>query len=503
MDGDDDSPIRSGVEGIDEVLGGGLTPDRFYLVEGRPGAGKTTLALQFLLEGVRNGETVLYMTLSESAQELQAVARSHGWSLEGVAIREYLEQASALAHEPVTMFHLAEIELGETLQRMLADVDELRPTRIVLDALSELRLLAETTIRYRRQLLAFKQFFLTRHCTVLLLDDCTVAAGDPHVQSVPHGVLQLESLRLPYGSDRRQLRVAKMRGRAFLSGAHDYEIRRGGLLVFPRLVAARGAPRAFDRRPLSSDIAALDALLGGGPDTGTSLLLMGPAGVGKTTVAMQFALAAARRGESAVMFAFDEILGTLVDRLRRLGMDPRPAMAAGRLELRQIDPVEISPGEFLHRVQQAVDRDGVRLVVVDSLNGYLNAVGAERHLVAQLHELLAFLALRGVLTVLVIGQGSVPGDETAATIDIGHLPDTILQLRFFESGGHMCKAIAVTKKRAGGHETSSREVKMHDASGLHIGEPLETLHGTLAATSPRPGRDGAFGESRAAPRSMS
>ncbi|MFO1454867.1 MAG: ATPase domain-containing protein [Steroidobacteraceae bacterium] len=494
MDRDDDIPIHSGIEGIDEVLGGGLTPDRFYLVEGRPGAGKTTLALQFLLEGVRSGETVLYMTLSESAQELQAVARSHGWSLEGVAIREYLVQAATLAPEPVTMFHLAEVELGETLQRMLADVDELRPARVVLDALSELRLLAETTIRYRRQLLAFKQFFVTRHCTVLLLDDCTAAAGDPHVQSVPHGVLQLECLRQPYGGDRRQLRVAKMRGRAFLSGAHDYEIRRGGLVVFPRLVPGDEGP-PFERRPMSSGIPGLDALLGGGPDTGSSLLVMGPAGTGKTTIALQYALDAARRGDKAVAFVFDEAVGALAERLLRIGMDPRPAMAAGRLQLCQVDPVELSPGEFLHRVRLAVERDGATVVAVDSLNGYLNAVSAERHLVAQLHEMLAYLAVRGVLAVLVIGQGSAPGRESSG-IDISHLPDTIVQLRYFESRGHLCNAISVAKKRAGRHESTSRELLI-DAAGPRLGEPLGFVLATSSSAPRQAGRNGTSGDHQA------
>jgi circadian clock protein KaiC len=475
-----DNSVGTGITGLDLVLEGGLTPNRIYLVEGNPGAGKTTLALQFLLEGVRSGETALYMTLSESALELENVARSHGWSLDGVSIREYVLNEAVFNHEQVTMFHPSEVELGETLQRMLRDVDELKPGRVVLDALSELRLLAETPIRYRRQLLAFKQFFLKRHCTVLLLDDRSGMPGDPHVQSVLHGVVMLEQHRTAYGSDRRQLRVGKLRGREFRTGAHDYEIRRGGLQVFPRLVAAehRGA---CDRPPLPSGLPALDELLCGGPQAGTSTLFMGPAGVGKTTLAMRYATSAAQRGEHATVFSFDESRGTLVSRLEELGIAIQPLLESGHLDLRQVDPVSMSPGEFAHEVCMAVERDHARVIVIDSLNGYLNAMPSEKQLTAQLHELLSYLSNRGVATFVVLGQQGLVGPNVVAPIDASYLADSILLLRYFEAGGRVRKAISVTKKRGGGHETAIRELII-DRDGIVVGAPLSGFRGVLAGS---------------------
>lgn len=473
----DDKAISTGIEGLDTVLEGGLTPNRIYLVEGHPGAGKTTLALQFLLEGVRNGEPVLYMTLSESAHELEAVARSHGWSLEGITVREYVLTSAAFDHEQVTMFHPSEVELGETLQRMLTDVDDFKPARVVLDALSELRLLAETPIRYRQQLLAFKQFFLTRRCTVLLLDDASGTLGDPHVQSVLHGVMVLERLRAAWGNERRQLRITKLRGRFYRSGMHDYEIRRGGLEVFPRLGPAPSCGKA-PQRALPSGIPRLDALLGGGPCAGSSTLLMGAAGVGKTTIAMQYAISAARRGEVAAVFSFDETLATLESRLAQVGLDPEPLVRAGLLHIHHVDPVEMSPGEFASRVCAAVERDGARVVVVDSLNGYLNAMPADRYLTAQLHELLAHLAAAGVVTLLVLCQQGLVADGFAAPVDASYLADSIVLLRFFEASGEVRKAIAVIKKRSGGHESTVRELSI-DAAGIRVGEPLTAFRGVL------------------------
>ena len=477
MERHDETPIGTGIAGLDEILDGGLPPNGIYLVEGSPGAGKTTLALQFLLEGVHRGETVLYMTLSESAADLERVARSHGWSLEGVTLREYMLQEASLDHEQATMFHPAEIELGETLRRMLADIDELRPARVVLDALSELRLLSETAIRYRRQLLVFKQFFLKRRCTVLLLDDRSGQSDDTHMQSVPHGVIVLESFRTPHGGDRRQLRVTKLRARAFRSGAHDYEIRRGGLEVFPRIVATAHAA-TFARKALPSDLDALDALLGGGPVTGTSLMVTGPAGTGKTTIAMLYAISAARRGERAAVFSFDETSATLTSRLAEIGLDTAPLAAGGRLLLRQIDPVELSPGEFGHLVQVAVERDAARLIVIDSLNGYLNSLPGERHLTAQLHEMLTYLANHGVVTLLVVGQHGLVGPELDSPVDTSYLSDSILLLRYFEAGGRVRKAISVTKKRGGGHEPTVREL-MIDGDGIRVGPPLSEFRGVL------------------------
>jgi circadian clock protein KaiC len=468
----------TGIAGLDSVLEGGLTPNRIYLVEGDPGAGKTTLALQFLLEGVQRGEAALYMTLSESASELAAVGRSHGWDTRGITIREYLASEAAFGHDPVTMYHSSEVELGETLKRMLADIDALQPRRIVLDALSELRLLAETPIRYRRQLLAFKQFFLDRNCTVLLLDDRTDVPGDPHVQSVLHGVIVLNHTRTGYGKDRRYLRVTKLRGRSFRSGAHDYEIRRGGLQVFPRLVAAEHEAE-FAREGISSGLPALDAMLGGGPQRGTSTLLMGPAGVGKTTLAMQYALAAAHRGELAVLFAFDETEGVLRSRLGEIGLSPESASAAGTLRLHAVAPAELSPGEFAHRIRTAVDEDGARVIVIDSLNGYLNAMPDERFLTAQLHELLSFLANRGVVTIVVVGQQGMLGPNVQAPVDASYLADSVVLFRFFEAAGRVRKAVSAAKKRGGRHEDLIRELTI-DENGVHVGEPLVDFRGLLS-----------------------
>ncbi len=473
----DDSPVGTGIAGLDVVLDGGLTPNRIYLVEGNPGAGKTTLALQFLLEGVRRGERALYMTLSESALELELVARSHDWSLEGVSIREYVLNEAVFNHEQVTMFHPSEVELGETLQRMLTDVDELGPGRIVLDALSELRLLAETPIRYRRQLLAFKQFFLKRQCTVLLLDDRSGTPGDAHVQSVLHGVVLLEQHRTAYGNDRRQLRVCKLRGRAYRTGSHDYEIRRGGLEVFPRLVAARHATD-YRRIAFPSGLPALDVLLGGGPQAGSSTLLMGPAGVGKTTIAMQYAISAAQRGERATVFSFEESIGLLAARLAELGMSVQSVLQQGLLELHQVDPVSVSPGEFADAICSAVEQRQARVIVIDSLNGYLNAMSSENQLTAQLHELLAFLANRGVVTFVILGQQGLVGPNVAAPIDASYLSDSIVLLRYFESGGRVRKAISVTKKRGGGHESTIRELIV-DGNGIQVGAPLDGFRGVL------------------------
>jgi circadian clock protein KaiC len=495
---DDHSRSAStGVAGLDEILGGGLPADRIFLVEGNPGAGKTTLALQFLLDGARRGESVLYLTLSESARELTAMAASHGWSLDGIAIREYVASEAVFGHEHVSMYHAAEVELGETLRRMLADIDTLKPRRLVLDALSELRLLAETSIRYRRQLLAFKQFFLDRGCTVLLLDDRSQTLGDPHVQSVLHGAIELEVSRSVYGKDRRTLRIGKLRGRAYASGMHDYEIRRGGLEVFPRLIAAEHH-RTFDREPVSSGVPALDALLGGGPQWGTSTLLLGPAGVGKTTTAMLYALAAVRRGERASVYLFDEAVGVLRERLGAIGLDVDAALGSGRLRLTQVDPAELSPGEFAHRIRRDVEQDGHRVVVIDSLNGYLNAMPEDRFLTSQLHELLAFLANRGVLSLLIVGQQGIVGPNIQAPIDASYLADSVVLFRFFEADGRVRKAISAAKKRGGSHENLIRELTI-DARGVHVGEPLKGFRGVLTGHPEYSGELGRLADDRRPP----
>jgi circadian clock protein KaiC len=468
----------TGIEGLDVILNGGLAPSRVYLVEGTPGAGKTTLAMQFLREGARLGERCLYITLSETRDELLASSASHGWDLAGIDIREYIvTDASVERDTELTMFHTSEIELGDTLQRMLNDIREYAPQRVVLDALSELRLLSESVLRYRRQLLALKRFFAERKCTALALDDQSMSERDSHVESIVHGVISLEHQLTDYGADRRRLRVRKLRGRGFHTGLHDYAIRTGGLLIFPRLVAAEHAIK-FQRRCIGSGIAALDDLLGGGPQLGTSTLLIGPAGCGKTTLSMQYAVAAAKRRERVAVYLFDELRGLMVDRLREVGIDLQAAVASGALTLRQVDPTEMSPGEFAAIVRQDVEQGGASMVVVDSLNGYLNAMPHEQFLAAQLHELLSYLGHRGVATMMVVGQQGIVGAHMTTPVDASYLADSIMVFRFFEAEGALRKAISVTKKRGGAHENTIRELTI-DGQGVRVGKALSEFHGVL------------------------
>lgn len=478
---DDLPPTAFGVGGLDDVLHGGLTPGRLYLLDGDPGSGKTTLALQFLLSGVRLGEPVLYVTLSETKRELQGVARSHGWSLRGIELLELVAEEESLAPDThLTMFHSAEMELSETTRRVLVEVERLQPTRVVFDSLSEMRLLAQSPLRYRRQILALKQFFMGRRCTVLMLDDRTSEAMDLQLQSIAHGVLTLEQLAPEYGGSRRRLRVIKMRGMQYEGGYHDFVIDRGGIQVFPRLVAANH-PSEFTAGPLRSEIDALDALLGGGLDRGTSTLLIGPAGCGKSTIAVQYALAAASRGEHAVLFVFDETLATLRARSQALGMPFDEQVAAGRLRVQQIDPAELSPGEFAHIIRESVEPangEGARVLVIDSLNGFLNSMPEERFLTLQLHELLSYLAQQGVATLLVLAQHGMVGTAMGTPVDASYLADAVVMLRFFEAKGRVRRAISVFKKRSGAHEDSIREFRI-GPGGIVVGEPLEQFQGIL------------------------
>ena len=468
----------TGIDGLDHILGGGLTPSRLYLIEGTPGAGKTTLALQFLLEGAKRGESVLYVTLSETGEELAGVAESHGWDLEKIHMREMLPTPDSLqADEQYTMFHPSEVELGETTLRILAEVDRLKPTRIVFDSLSELRLLAGSSLRYRRQILALKQFFGGRTCTVLLLDDMTSTDHDLQVQSIAHAVLRLEQNTSDYGAARRRLIVVKFRGRGFRGGFHAYKIGRGGLQVFPRLVAAEHAPRRTNEK-LPSDIRELDQLLGGGIERGTSTLFVGAPGTGKSTLAVQFALAAARRGECAALFVFDENATTLRSRSAGMGMDLDPYIASGNIVLRQIDPAELSPGELVHEVRQAVTALDATVIVIDSLNGYLNAMPDERFLIVQLHELLSYLGNAGVATLMVGAHSGLIGATMQAPVDASYLADSVVLLRYFEAEGEVRQAISVLKKRGGSHERSIRGFQM-TSKGLEIGPPLRQFRGIL------------------------
>jgi circadian clock protein KaiC len=473
-----ESLATTGIEGLDDVLNGGLSRGRLYLVEGIPGSGKTTLAMQFLIEGARRGEPVLYITLSETLEELGAVARSHGWDLSGISVRELLPNEGALeSDDQYTMYHPSEVELASTTKLILEDVHRLNPTRVVFDSLSELRLVAGNPLRYRRQILALKQFFAGRHCTVIVLDDMTAAEHDLHVQSIAHGVILLQNLSPEYGSERRRLRVVKYRGTEFRGGFHDYLISKGGLRVFPRLIAAEHRGRGSCDK-LASDIRELDDLLGGGIEEGTSTLIVGGAGTGKSTIAAQFCAAAAKRGDKSIMFMFDESPNTLFTRCRGLGIDMERQVQSGAVDIVQVDPAELSPGEFSHMIREAVEQAGVKIVVVDSLNGYLNAMPEERFLVIQLHELLMFLSQRGVATLLIGAHHGIIGSHMQTPVDASYLADAVVLLRYFESKGEVRQAISVVKKRGGLHERTIREFAMRNGT-LRVGEVLREFRGVL------------------------
>jgi circadian clock protein KaiC len=475
-------PTRSfhatGIEGLDRVLGGGFTPNRIYLLEGVPGSGKTTIALQFLLEGLRRGEPVLYVTLSESEVELRAVAQSHGWSLDGVVIRELMPSEDSLRPDDhYTMFHPSEVELTETTKAILSDVERVRPSRVVFDSLSELRLLAGNPLRYRRQILALKQFFGDKCCTVLLLDDMTSTNHDLQVQSIAHGVVRLEQLYPEYGAERRRLIVLKYRGIRFRGGYHDFVIRWGGIDVFPRLVAGERRQEIQALR-MPSGIAQLDALIGGGIEGGTSTLFIGAAGTGKSSIATQFVASAAARGQDSALFVFDESVHTLLTRSAGLGIDLQKHVESGRVKIRQVDPAELSPGEFAHSIRLAVEVERVSIVVIDSLNGYLNAMPGERFLIIQLHELLTFLGQAGVATLLVAAHQGLIGSHMTSPVDASYLADAVVLLRYFETNGEVRQAISVVKKRGGAHERTIRELRL-EAGKITVGEPLREFRGVL------------------------
>lgn len=477
------SPCSTGIAGLDDVLSGGFPANQLYLVEGDPGTGKTTLALQFLLAGRQLGETVLYVTLSETRRELIAVARSHGWSLDGVHIHEMEPLEESLdPDQQVTLFHPSELELSETTNKVLKTLEEIRASRVVFDSLSEMRLLAQNAFRYRRQILGLKQFLSGRRTTVLLLDDLTGPGADQQLQSIAHGVVRLEQLATEYGAERRRLRVLKMRGISFRGGLHDFVIRRGGLDVFPRLVAAEHHAEVEDREA-SSGIDSLDRLLGGGLPFGSSTLLVGPAGTGKSSVALSFCIAAAMRGERSAVFLFDETAAMLKTRSRKLGMPLEPHLDAGLITMRQIEPAELSPGEFASSIQRAVegkDRTGrpARLVLIDSLNGYLNSMSEEKQLTSQLHELFKYTSHRGVLTLVTLSQSGMGGTAMRSPVDSTYLADNVVIFRNFEAYGQIRRAVAVTKKRSGAHELSLRELRM-DSQGISISEPLHDFQGVL------------------------
>jgi circadian clock protein KaiC len=469
---------ETGLPGLDIILGGGLPAKRMYLVQGQPGTGKTTFALQFLLAGAAKGERVLYITFSETKEELHAVAESHGWDLSQVDLLELSAIEEKLKpHAQNTVFHPAEVEMNETAQLLIDEVERVNPSRVAFDSVSEMRMLAETPLRYRRQMLALKQFFSTSKCTVLMLDDLTAAPQDLQVQSIVHGVINLQKTHPEFGDERRRLNIVKVRGVDFFGGHHDYVIRRGGLRVFPR-IGYTDQKTNFPAGVISSGIAELDALVGGGLDRGTSNLILGPAGTGKSTLTLLYAFAAAERGEHVAIYAFEESLKTILARTAAVGIDIAKHLRDGKITLQKIDPAELSPGEFASLIRETVEKNNTRMVVIDSLNGYLHAMPEEAFLTLQLHELFAYLGHHGVVTLLVLAQQGIMGSSMSTPLDITYLADTVLITRFFEVAGSVKKAVSVIKKRGGAHESTIREFSVNK-HGINVGMPLQRFQGVL------------------------
>lgn len=471
----------SGCTGLDDVLGGGLPAGHFYLIEGEPGTGKTTLGLQFISEGLERGENVLYATLSESSDELMSVAAMHGLDIDPNVILEVRPSEEDLTPDgQYTVFHPAEVELNDRVQTIMAEVDRRRPTRVVIDALSEVRMLAKDPLRYRRQVLSLKEY-APENCTVMLLDDRSSRYEDLELHSIVHGVVVLDRVSREYGKTMRRIEVKKLRGCAFREGYHDYLIRSGGMVVFPRLIAAEYRDDSEDKSQAACGIAELDALTGGGLGRGTSTLLIGPAGCGKTTLALRWLTSAAEREENCVAFIFEETVSTMLGRAAGLGMNLEPHIRSGRFRVEHLDPAEVSPGEFVEMIRQSVEEDNVRAVLIDSLNGFLQAMPGEQFLALHLHELLTYLNNRGVLTLLVLAQMGLVGNAMQTPIDVSYLADNILVLRYFEAHGEVRQAISMMKKRSGGHEHSIRELRL-GPDRIRVGAPLSDFQGILSGT---------------------
>ena len=471
------SNAATGIAGLDNVLGGGLARGRVYLLEGTPGTGKTTIATQFLLAGAAAGERTLYVTLSETEEELRDSAASHGWSLDGIELFELVPPESLLDEEQQqSLLYSSDLELGETARGIFAAFERIRPDRIVLDSLSEIRLLAQSSLRYRRQILALKHYFARHKATVLMLDDLTTEAADKTVHSVAHGVISLEELVRDYGAERRRLRIVKYRGRRYRGGYHDFLIETGGVQVFPRLVALEHKTK-FERTVLPSNTQGLNALLGGGIERGSSVLILGPAGTGKSLLALNFIVSATARGERSAMFAFDEELGLLFSRAIGLGIDLQAMVDAGNLVIEQVDAAELTPGELSARVRHCVEEFGAGTVVIDSLNGYQAAMPEENALILHMHELLQYLNRQGATTYLTVAQHGLVGDMKSP-VDVTYLADTVVLLRYFEAFGRVRRAMSIVKKRTGAHENTIREYKI-GADGIAVGPPLTDFQGVL------------------------
>ncbi|HWM48715.1 MAG TPA: ATPase domain-containing protein [Xanthobacteraceae bacterium] len=468
----------TGVAGLDHVLGGGIARNRLHLLEGSPGTGKTTIALQFLLAGAAVGEIGIYITLAETEEELRDGARSHGWTIgPNIEVFELVPPESALdPDQQQSLLYSSDLELGEAIKRILAAIERLKPKRVVIDSLSEIRLLAQSSLRYRRQILALKHYFAQNNSTVVLLDDLTSESTDRAVHSIAHSVIHLDQLAPVYGGERRRLRIAKCRGQSFRAGYHDFTITEGGIQLFPRLIAAEHRQQ-FSGKLLRSGIPELDQLLGGGLAAGSSTLVIGPAGTGKSLVLLHYVKSAIDRGERAALFVFDEELGLLFARAGAMGIDLEKMRDDGHVVVEQMDAAELSPGEFSHRVQACVDRERVTTVAIDSLNGYQAAMPEEPFIVLHLHELLQFLNRRGVATFLTIAQHGTVG-EMRQTVDVTYLADTVIMLRYFEAMGRVRRAISVIKKRTGAHEDTIREFQIN-TSGISVGAPLKEFQGVL------------------------
>jgi circadian clock protein KaiC len=477
---DVENRMPTGIPGLDEIMGGGLPRNYVYLIQGDPGSGKTTMSMQFLLDGARRGERTMFITLSESVEELREVGHSHGWDLDGIELFEPpLAKTPYLPEDQNTLFHPSEIELAETMKMLLDKIEEVKPHRLVLDSLSEIRLLAQTPLRYRRQVLAFKQYFAGRETTVFLLDDRTYT-DDIQMQSVPSGVIELFQTSPVYGAERRKLRVVKVRGVSYSGGYHDFNIIRGGVEVYPRLLAAESRPEPRRLDTVSSGVMQIDRLLGGGLTEGTSTLITGPSGTGKSSLSSQYAAAAAARGENVAMFIFDESRTVYLERSASLGLKLEDHLEEGHLLLQQVDPAELLPGEFVHLVRQTVEKHDVRLVVIDSLNGFLNSMPETKFLSTQLHEVLTWLGQKGVTTILISTQHGLLDMAGISDADISYLADAVILLRYFEIRGSVRKAISVIKKRTGPHETTIRELEM-TSRGIAVGPPLVAFHDVLGS----------------------